>query len=93
MKNTPWIQRAAALLLTLLAPVAAHAQDFAPITTMFQTVAAALTGPVGLAVTTIAVIVAGYLCFMGRLNMVFFVSVLIGAVMVFGASDIVAGFS
>ena len=35
---------------------------------MLETVEAALTGPIGIAVATLAVIGTGFMCMMGRLN-------------------------
>ena len=46
----------------------AFAQDLSPIQTMLETVEAALTGPIGIAVATLAVIGTGFMCMMGRLN-------------------------
>ncbi|MBA98272.1 MAG: hypothetical protein CMN14_12340, partial [Roseobacter sp.] len=56
----------------------ALAQDLSPIQTMLETVEAALTGPIGIAVATLAVIGTGFMCMMGRLNWGWFASVIIG---------------
>ena len=78
--------------LSLLAsPV--FAQDLSPIQTMLETVEAALTGPIGIAVSTLAVIGTGFMCMMGRLNWGWFASVIIGIVLIFSASTIVDGFT
>lgn len=71
----------------------AFAQNLAPIQTMLETVEAALTGPIGIAVATLAVIGTGFMCMMGRLNWGWFASVIIGIVLIFSAGTIVAGFS
>lgn len=82
---------ATATFALLAAP--AFAQDLSPIQTMLETVEAALTGPIGIAVATLAVIGTGFMCMMGRLNWGWFASVIIGIVLIFSASTIVAGFA
>ena len=74
-------------------PDMALAQDLSPVSSMLTTVQAALTGPIGKAIATIAVIGVGYACFLGRLNWTLFAMVLIGAVLVFFADDLIDGFS
>ncbi|WP_037317504.1 TrbC/VirB2 family protein [Ruegeria halocynthiae] len=69
------------------------AQDLSPIQSMLETVEAALTGPIGIAVATLAVIGTGFMCMMGRLNWGWFASVVIGIVLIFSAGTIVAGFT
>lgn len=71
----------------------ALAQDLSPIQTMLETVEAALTGPIGIAVATLAVIGTGFMCMMGRLNWGWFASVIIGIVLIFSAGTIVEGFT
>ncbi len=82
----------AATTLALLASPA-FAQDLSPIQTMLETVEAALTGPIGIAVSTLAVIGTGFMCMMGRLNWGWFASVIIGIVLIFSAGTIVDGFT
>ena len=71
----------------------ALAQDLSPIQTMLETIEAALTGPIGIAVATLAVISTGFMCMMGRLNWGWFASVVIGIVLIFSAGTIVDGFT
>lgn len=82
-------------LTTTLALVAlpCSAQDLSPIQTMLETVEAALTGPIGIAVATLAIIGTGFMCMMGRLNWGWFASVIIGIVLIFSAGTIVDGFT
>ncbi|VVS98226.1 conserved membrane hypothetical protein [Roseovarius sp. EC-HK134] len=82
-------------IVAVLAAVAtpAVAQDLSPIQTMLETVEAALTGPIGIAVSTLAVIGTGFMCMMGRLNWGWFASVIIGIVLIFSAGTIVDGFT
>lgn len=81
--------------VTTLAAISspAFAQDLSPIQTMLETVEAALTGPIGISVATLAVIGTGFMCMMGRLNWGWFVSVIIGIVLIFSAGTIVDGFT
>lgn len=79
--------------LLLLWANPAPAQDLSPIQDMLETVEAALTGPIGIAVATLAIIGTGFMCMMGRLNWGWFASVVIGIVLIFSAGTIVAGFA
>lgn len=83
------------LMTATLALVAspAFAQDLSPIVTMLESVEAAMTGPIGVAVSTLAVIGTGFMCMMGRLNWGWFASVIIGIVLIFSAGTIVDGFT
>ena len=80
-----------AILVFWATPVLA--QDLSPIQEMLETIEAALTGPIGIAVATLAVIGTGFMCMMGRLNWGWFASVIIGIVLIFSAGTIVAGFT
>lgn len=83
------------LAVTTLVGIAspAFAQDLSPIQTMLESVEAALTGPIGISVATLAVIGTGFMCMMGRLNWGWFASVIIGIVLIFSAGTIVDGFT
>lgn len=78
-------------LTAFAAPVLA--QELSPIQAMLETVEAALIGPIGIAVATLAVIGTGFMCMMGRLNWGWFASVIIGIVLIFSAGTIVDGYS
>ena len=80
-------------VLAVTAASAANAQDLSPLQNMLETVEAALTGPIGISVATLAVIGTGFMCMMGRLNWGWFASVIIGIVLIFSAGTIVAGFA
>ena len=82
-----------ALALLVAGTTRANAQDLSPIQNVLETVEAALTGPIGIAVATLAVIGTGFMCMMGRLNWGWFASVIVGIVLIFSAGTIVAGFS
>lgn len=88
------IMRLTALFWAVAAIAApANAQDLSPIQNMLESVEAALTGPIGISVATLAVIGTGFMCMMGRLNWGWFASVIIGIVLIFSAGTIVAGFT
>ncbi len=80
-------------VIAVSAATAANAQDLSPIQSMLESVEAALTGPIGISVATLAVIGTGFMCMMGRLNWGWFASVIIGIVLIFSAGTIVAGFA
>ncbi|MDA1044311.1 MAG: TrbC/VirB2 family protein [Verrucomicrobia bacterium] len=86
-------QAAVMAAATLMMAAPAQAQDLSPIQNMLESVEAALTGPIGIAVATLAVIGTGFMCMMGRLNWGWFASVIIGIVLIFSAGTIVAGFA
>ncbi|MEO0831640.1 MAG: TrbC/VirB2 family protein, partial [Pseudomonadota bacterium] len=86
------IQTLWAVFLVLAAqPV--FAQDLSPISTMLETIITALTGPVGQGLVIVALVAAGIAMLIGRLNWMYFVAVLVGAVMIFSAEAIVGGFN
>ena len=91
IKNSQNLMVLAAVALTMATP--ASAQDLSPIQNMLESVEAALTGPIGIAVATLAIIGTGFMCMMGRLNWGWFASVIIGIVLIFSAGTIVAGFA
>lgn len=88
---TTYILLGKCLLLISINP--ALAQDLSPISDMLETFIDALTGPIGRGLSIIAVIASGFAMLIGRLNWMYFIGVLIGAVLVFTAEDIVDGFA
>jgi len=70
----------------------ATAQDLSPITTMLQSIGAALTGPVGRALGLVAIASIGIIFLMGRMNFVYAASVIVGIVILLGAATILSGF-
>lgn len=90
---TQQLPRALLAISLVLLAAPALAQDLSPIQDMLETVEAALTGPIGIAVATIALIGAGFMCMMGRLNWGWFAAVFIGVVIIFSADTIVGGFA
>lgn len=86
-RKVPWI------VLMVFAASSAQAQDLSPISTMLETIITALTGPVGQGLVIVALVAAGVAMLIGRLNWMYFVAVLVGAVMIFSAEAIVGGFA
>ena len=82
----------ATLGIGLLAASPALAQDLSPITTMLNSIGTALTGPVGRALGLVSLAAVGILFMMGRMNWMFAGSIVVGLVILFGASTILAGF-
>lgn len=93
MKRTHIVRLAAIMLAASALAAPAAAQDLSPIQNMLESVEAALTGPIGISVATLAVIGTGFMCMMGRLNWGWFASVIIGIVLIFSAGTIVSGFA
>ncbi len=92
MKIKKVAARIVAAVLSSWATFPAQAQDLSPITSMLTTIETAMTGPIGIAVCTIALVGTGFMCLMGRLNWSWFIAVLVGIVLVASAPTIVAGF-
>lgn len=79
-------------MAAVLVALPAVAQDLAPITGMLTKIETAMTGTIGIAVCTIALVGTGFMCLMGRLNWSWFIAVLVGIVLVASAPTIVKGF-
>ena len=82
---------AAGVMAAAASPAAS--QDLSPIATMFETILAAMTGPIGVAVATLAIIGVGLTCLFGRVNFGWFGAVVVGVVLIFSADTIVGGFA
>lgn len=83
----------AALAIAVAAANPASAQDLSPVSTMLNTVFAALTGPIAQAVAGIAIVITGFILVSGQFRGNFIASVLAGIVLMFSAGTIVAGFA
>ncbi len=80
---------AAALTLLFASPSAA--QDFAGVTTFLEAIVEAITGPIGIAVSALAVMAVGFSFMTGRMDWTFAVSIILGIAIVFGAASFVEG--
>ncbi|MFB9951890.1 TrbC/VirB2 family protein [Rhizobium puerariae] len=81
----------AAILLLTTQPSAA--QDFQGVTTFLDKVVAAITGPIGIAVSALAVMAVGFSFMTGRMDWTFAVAVVLGIAIVFGGASFVEGLS
>lgn len=69
------------------------AQDFSGVTTFLDAIVNAITGPIGIAVSAIAVIAVGFSFMTGRMDWTFAVAVILGIAIVFGGASFVEGLS
>jgi type IV secretion system protein VirB2 len=86
--------RFAAVILILfltVAPQAAWAQGgtLQPAQSMFQTLVQTLTGPLATSLATLAVIISGFLAFIGRFTWNVAGYIILGIILVFGSIQIV----
>lgn len=81
----------AALLLISTQP--SLAQDFSGVTTFLNKIVATITGPIGVAVSALAVIAVGFSFMIGRMDWTYAVAVIIGIAIVFGGASFVEGLS
>lgn len=78
---------AAAMTLLFASPSAA--QDFSGVTTFLEAIVDAVTGPIGIAVSALAVMAVGFSFMTGRMDWTFAVSIILGIAIVFGAATFV----
>lgn len=87
LRNTNFISYLYVGLFILTTPVSVFADTDAA--TTLQNVLQYLTGPVGKVVATLAIVGMGYACFaMGRIAKSYFVSVVVGIAIIFGANTL-----
>ncbi|MCW0021354.1 TrbC/VirB2 family protein [Rhizobium sp. BT-226] len=67
------------------------AQDFGGVTTFLEAIVDAITGPIGIAVSALAVMAIGFSFMTGRMDWTFAVAVILGIAIVFGAASFVEG--
>lgn len=79
----------AAALMTLIFASPSAAQDFSGVTTFLEAIVEAITGPIGIAVSALAVMAVGFSFMTGRMDWTFAVSIVIGIAIVFGAATFV----
>lgn len=82
-----WI--AAFMTFILVSP--SLAQDFNGVTTFLQAIVEAITGPIGVAISALAVIAVGFSFMTGRMDWTFAVSIILGIAIVFGGASFVQG--
>ncbi|MER8576353.1 TrbC/VirB2 family protein [Mesorhizobium sp. M1409] len=81
----------AAALLTVIFVSPSAAQDFNGVTTFLQTIVEAITGPIGVSISALAVIAVGFSFMTGRMDWTFAVSIIMGIAIVFGGASFVQG--
>ncbi|SDO11370.1 TrbC/VirB2 family protein [Ensifer sp. YR511] len=81
----------AAAVMTLLLASPSAAQDFSGVTSFLQEIVDAITGPIGIAVSALAIMAVGFSFMTGRMDWTFAVSIVIGIAIVFGAATFVQG--
>lgn len=79
----------ALLFVSMTHPSAA--QDFSGVETFLEAIVDAITGPIGIAVSAIAVIAVGFSFMTGRMDWTFAVAVILGIAIVFGGASFVEG--
>ena len=80
---------AAAVTLLFASPSAA--QNFDGVATFLDEIVGAITGPIGIAVSALAVMAVGFSFMTGRMDWTFAVSIILGIGIVFGAASFVEG--
>lgn len=81
----------AATTYMLLSAHPSAAQEFSGITKFIQSIVTALTGPLGIAFASIAVIAIGFVFMLGRMDWTFAISIILGIAIVFGGASFVSG--
>ncbi|MEI9411544.1 MULTISPECIES: TrbC/VirB2 family protein [unclassified Mesorhizobium] len=82
-----------AAFVTLIFATPSAAQDFNGVTSFLDAIVAAITGPIGVAISALAVIAVGFSFMTGRMDWTFAVSVIVGIAIVFGGASFVHGLS
>ena len=82
-----------AALLTFLFVSPSAAQDFGGVQSFLDEIVKAITGPIGIAISALAVMAVGFSFMTGRMDWTFAVSIVLGIAIVFGAATFVQGIS
>ncbi|WP_245475098.1 TrbC/VirB2 family protein [Bradyrhizobium sp. Leo121] len=77
------------VVLTLVFTAPCAAQNFTGVTTFLDAIVRTITGPVGVAISALAVMAVGFSFMTGRMNWTFAVSVMMGIAIVFGGASFV----
>lgn len=89
-KNGPGI----AILLTIMTLISIEpsaAQDFSGVETFLNKIVTSITGPIGIAVSCLAVMAVGFSFMTGRMDWTFAVSIILGIAIVFAAASFTKG--
>ncbi|MBY5775222.1 TrbC/VirB2 family protein [Rhizobium leguminosarum] len=82
---------ATAALMTLALASPSAAQDFGGVSSFLEEIVGAITGPIGIAISALAVMAVGFSFMTGRMDWTFAVSIVLGIAIVFGAASFVEG--
>ncbi|NEJ25608.1 hypothetical protein GR247_36810 [Rhizobium leguminosarum] len=77
--------------MVLLSSNPSAAQDFSGVTSFLEAIVEAVTGPIGVAISALAVMAIGFAFMTGRMDWTFAVSIIIGIAIVFGGASFVQG--
>ncbi|MBY3349127.1 TrbC/VirB2 family protein [Rhizobium laguerreae] len=89
-KNSPKLG-AMIVGMVLLSSNPSAAQDFSGVTSFLEAIVEAVTGPIGVAISALAVMAIGFAFMTGRMDWTFAVSIIIGIAIVFGGASFVQG--
>lgn len=78
-----------ATFITLAFASPSAAQNFTGVTSFLEAIVLAITGPIGIAISALAIMAVGFSFMTGRMDWTFAVSIVIGIAIVFGAATFV----
>lgn len=88
-----WDVAIATAALLVISTQPSLAQDFSGVTSFLNKIVTTITGPIGVAVSALAVIAVGFSFMIGRMDWTYAVAVIIGIAIVFGGASFVEGLS
>jgi len=89
-KNIPQIC-IALVAITFISTNPSFAQNFSGVQNFLDAIVHAITGPIGVSVSSLAVIAVGFSFMTGRMDWTFAVAVVVGIAVVFGGATFVSG--
>lgn len=90
-KANTWHFLLSVITILLLSSDPSFAQNFSGVQTFVGAVVTAITGPIGVSVSALAVIAVGFSFMTGRMDWTFAVAVVMGIAIVFGGATFVSG--
>ena len=87
-KGVNWYQLGFAVTaITLLSVESSYAQSFTGMSTFFTAILTAMTGPIGIALSGLAVCGVGFLFLLGRMDWAYAIAIVVGIGVIFGAAS------
>ncbi|THK34115.1 hypothetical protein EHS39_31940 [Ensifer sp. MPMI2T] len=80
---------AKAAVMSLIFATPSVAQDFSGVHSFLDTIVQAITGPIGVSISALAIIAVGFSFMTGRMDWTFAVSTILGIAIVFGGASFV----